>query len=113
MLRAAHLYFEMGNLSKVESTLNKLTQVVPSSPEAWYDLAGIRAALGQKTQAIPALKQALDLSAKRLAQDRSAADLVTMARADVQFNPLRSSPDFALLVAQAPSNALPMAETPR
>ncbi|MCX6915484.1 MAG: tetratricopeptide repeat protein, partial [Verrucomicrobia bacterium] len=75
--------------------------------EAWYDLAVLRASLCKSSEALSALKQALELSAARLKQDPKARDLVQDARKDVRFDKLRKTPDFEKLVPSDKANAEP------
>ena len=98
MLSIAQAYAALGNVPKLEATLEKLTKVMPTSPEAWYDLAVLKAGLGKSAEGISALRQALDLSAKRLQHDPKARDLLASARKEDRFAPLRQSPEFKQLV---------------
>jgi hypothetical protein len=47
---------------------------------------------------LAALRQALDLSAKRLQRDPKARDLLASARKEDRFGQLRQSPEFQKLV---------------
>ena len=98
VLALASAYASAGNASRLEAALGRLTKVMPSNPEAWYDLAAVKAQIGKPTEAIPALKQALDLSAERLKRDPKARDLLASARKEERFAPLRQSPEFKTLV---------------
>jgi Flp pilus assembly protein TadD len=97
-LGLAQGYAALGNVSKLEATLEKLTKLVPASPEAWYDLAVVKARIGKSEEGIAALRQALDLSAKRRQSDPKAADLLANARKEEGFASLRQSPEFKKLV---------------
>ena len=92
-------YARLANVPKLEATLEKLTKVMPTSPEAWYDLAVLKAGIGKSTEGLSALRQALDLSAKRLQSNPGASNLIAMARKEVGFGPLRQTPEFKQLVA--------------
>jgi tetratricopeptide (TPR) repeat protein len=98
LLSLAQAYATLGNATKLESSLERLTKAMPASPEAWYDLAVLKAGLGKPAEALPALRQALELSAKRLQQDPKARDLLANARNEERFGPLRQSPEFRKLV---------------
>jgi tetratricopeptide (TPR) repeat protein len=99
VLAVAQAYNQMQNFPKLEVTLEKLVKIMPSSPEAWYDLASFKSGVGKATEALPALRQAIELSAKRLKADPKARDLLAQARSDEHFNPLRQSPEFKKLVS--------------
>ncbi len=98
VLGAASIYAEMGNIPKLEGALQKLVKVIPDNPEAWYDLAALEANLGKSTEALAALRQALDLNAKRLQRDPRSPDLLNNARNEPRFTILRQSPEFQKLV---------------
>jgi tetratricopeptide (TPR) repeat protein len=98
VLNIAQAYATLGNVAKLEASLDRLTKVMPTNPEAWYDLAVLKAGLGKPAEAISALSQALDLSAKRLKQDPKARDLLANARKEDRFGLLRQTPEFKKLV---------------
>ena len=56
--------------------------------------------MGKSSEALAALKQALELSAARLKSDPTARDLLNQTRQDARFNPLRQTPEFKNLVPQ-------------
>jgi len=97
-LSIAQAYAALGNVPKLEASLEKLTKLVPANPEAWYDLAVVKSGLGKPTEALSALRQALDLSALRRQRDTNAQDLVAKARKEEHFAPLRQLPEFKKLV---------------
>jgi tetratricopeptide (TPR) repeat protein len=98
VLSLAHGYAALGNLSKLEAALDRLTKVMPTSPEAWYDLSVLKARIGKTAEALPDLRRALDLSANRLKHDPKAPDLLLNARKDENFGLLRQLPEFKQLV---------------
>ena len=93
----AQVFNQIGNYGKLEQALEKLAKLAPDSPEAWYDLAAIKATLGRSPEALENLKRALDLSAKRRAASTNAPDLLLSLSSDSRFAPLRASPDFRRL----------------
>jgi predicted Zn-dependent protease len=99
VVHAAQIYNQLGDLPKLETTLERLTKVSPDSPEAWYDLAAMKANLGKNPEALVALSRCLDLSAQRLKGNPKASDLAAAARNEVRFTNLRSNPEFQKLVA--------------
>jgi predicted Zn-dependent protease len=97
-LSIAQAYAALGNAPKLEATLQRLTKMMPTNPEVWYDLAVVEAGLGKPTEALPVLRQAVALSNKRLQQNPKANDLVANARKEEHFAPLRQLPEFKKLV---------------
>ena len=98
VIRAAQLYAQLANWPRLEASLERLVKITPESPEAWYDLSAFKANLRKNQEALPALSQALTLSAKRLQKDPKARDLQSDARTDERFGPLRQTPEFQKLV---------------
>jgi tetratricopeptide (TPR) repeat protein len=79
---------------RLERALEKLVKVAPDAPEAWYDLAALRASLNKMVEVMPALNQAIGLSKKRMKQDPKARDLIKDTLSDPRFAPLRTNPEF-------------------
>jgi TPR repeat protein/WD40 repeat protein len=98
VLGAATVYAALGNVPRLEAALERLTKVMPGSPEAWYDLAALKSNIGKPGEALAALRQALELSAKRLQLNPKAQDLLANARKEERFTPLRQLPEFQKLV---------------
>lgn len=98
VLGVAQACAQMQNWPKLEATLEKMVKIMPDKPEAWYDLAAFKANAGKTGEAIPALRQALELNAKRLLADPKARDLLASARTDEHFHSLRQSAEFQKLV---------------
>ncbi len=102
VLMIAQAFMQLGDRPRLEKALEKLVQVTPESPEAWYDLAAFRAELGKTNEVAPALSNAIQLSAKRLGQKTPGArDLLREARNDPRFQSLHSNPEFKKLVPGA------------
>ncbi len=99
LVRAAEMFREVRNTPKIESALEKLVKAASDSPEAWYDLAGTKAELGKREEALPALVKALELSAARLHRDPKALDLAKTAQRDARFAGLRQTPEYQRLVS--------------
>ena len=100
ILQIAQQYVALANYPKLEATLEKLTRTVPNAPEAWYNLAAVRASIGNTTGAIPALKQALTLNAERRAKDPKATDLASQVEKDGRFASVRSLPEYKQLATK-------------
>jgi tetratricopeptide (TPR) repeat protein len=100
ILPIAQAFAQLGNLAKLEVTLDKLTKVAPDHAEGWYDVAALKATLGKQSEAIAALRHAWDLSSKRLRIDRNTRNLLAEAIRDQRFNVLRLTPQFQQLIAK-------------
>jgi tetratricopeptide (TPR) repeat protein len=96
---AAQQYGAMGDFPRTEAALQKLTQLAPDLPEGWYDLAALRATMGKLQEALPPLRRAFELGAKRQAANPKAPDLIAKARQDPSFASLRNTPEFKQLTA--------------
>lgn len=95
----ANAFAGVGNFPRIETAIKKMVSLDPSQPEPRYDLAALEAITGRNTEAMENLKTALETSAKRMATNHSAHDLVTAARTDPRLASLRGLPDFQKLVA--------------
>ena len=98
VIEAAQQFAALGDYSRVEAALQKLTRVSPDLPESWYDLAGIEASLGKSPEALAALRQAFTLSARRLASDPKAHDLKAAAEKEPRFDALRKTAAYQELL---------------
>jgi tetratricopeptide (TPR) repeat protein len=96
---AAQQYGAMGDFPRTEAALQKLTQLAPDLPEGWYDLAALRATVGKSQEALPPLRRAFELGAKRQAANPKAPDLAAKARQDPSFASLRDTPAFKQVTA--------------
>jgi len=94
----AQFYAHLGNLSELEKALKRLTEVAPTEPESWYDLAAVNIAVGKTSEGLENLQTSLDLSARRLKQNPKARDLLVEARKDSRFDTVRNLPAFQKLV---------------
>ncbi len=94
-------YVKLQSWAKTEQALQKLTQLTPENPEAWYDFAVLKATLNKPEESIRALTTALGLNAKRLQRDPKSRDLQDEARKQPQFAALRQMPEFKKLVPDA------------
>lgn len=98
VMAVADAYNRMNQPRKLQAALEKLTELNPNSPEAWYDLAALRASFGETSNAIESLKKALDLNTKRLTQDPTARDIRPVLKQDTRFNKMRDSEEFKALM---------------
>ena len=97
-VQLAQQYAALANYPGLEASLEKLVKLSPESAEGWYDLAALKAAIGKGSEAMQALRQALDLNARRLKRDAKARNLLVELRKDPRFNPLRQNPEFRQLI---------------
>ena len=97
VMEIATLFNQMQNWPGLEAALDRLVKLDPSNPEAWYDLAALKANLRKPADALATLKKALELSAARLKRDPKARNLLEHARKDASFNAVRQTPEFQKL----------------
>jgi tetratricopeptide (TPR) repeat protein len=99
VMSLADAFNHLGQPKRLEAALERLTELTPESPEAWYDLAASRASLGQTGPAVEALKKSLDLNAKRLAQNPNANNIWRNLATDARFEKIRATVEFKALAA--------------
>jgi thioredoxin-like negative regulator of GroEL len=99
LLMAAQVGNQLQQMPKVEEALSKLVKVSPGNPEALFDLAGIRAILNKKPEALDTLRQSLKANLTRWQKDKNAHNLYSNAMSDERFAALRSQPEFQKLMA--------------
>jgi hypothetical protein len=89
-----------GHLTSLEAVFQKVVTLAPEPvrPEAYYDLAELKAVLGKNSEALDNLRIAMDLNAKRLQGNPNASDLAATNRSDPRFDALRSLPEFQKIV---------------
>jgi hypothetical protein len=95
----AQFFAQMGNYTQLQVALEKMVALAPDQPEPRYDLAALQAIIGDTNNAMKNLKQALDMSARRLAATPSARDLVASLRTDSRFARISNLPEFQKLLA--------------
>jgi tetratricopeptide (TPR) repeat protein len=95
---AAQVYQQLANYPKLETALQRWTQVTPT-PEAWLDYAAAQAVQGKQPQAVVSLGQALAMSSARLKTNPKAENLSKGIATDARFASLRDNPDFKRLLA--------------
>jgi predicted Zn-dependent protease len=101
ILRCAQVYLQAGAIGKLEVALNRLVQLLPENPEAWYDLAGLRALLGKKEACFEALDRSIKLSNLRRKADPKAKDLAKEVLGDYRFGTVKSLPEFQKIITQS------------
>ena len=92
---AAQAFNFTGQMAPLEGAMSRLSQLLPDSAETWYDLAGVRAVLGQKASAVAALSNAVRLSDSRLKQNAKALNLRARVASDARFKALKDESGFS------------------
>ncbi len=100
----AQLANELGDNGRLEKSLQALTRVAASSPEAWYDLTALQAHLNKTNEAVLSLVRMVAANQQRLMQNPNASNLILTARADDRLAPLRKTPQFWALIREHPTN---------
>jgi len=91
VLTAAKIFNQLQNWPKLEAALERYVKLEPSNPEAWYDLAALKANVGKPAESLAPLKKALELSAERLKRNPKAQNLLELMRTDSRFNAVRQA----------------------
>jgi tetratricopeptide (TPR) repeat protein len=98
VLSVAKAYTDLGHMGGLEHAFTRATEVLPNSPETWYDLARVQVGLNKKEEALSNLKRAVQLSNQRVAQDPKAFDVAKDAQTNKNFDPVRQDATFRALV---------------
>ncbi len=98
LLNAAQIYNQLQNRPKLETALQKLVTILPTNPEAWYDLAAVQISNGKFPDSAASLEKAIQLSSGRGTNQPGTRDLRAEAASDPRFAPLRQMPEFEKLV---------------
>ena len=98
VVKCAQIFLQANSIERLEKALTRLVVLVPDNPEAWYDLAGIRALMGRTDTAIEAVAECVKLSNQRLKSNPKAKDLAKEFLSDYRFNSLKTLPQFQKIV---------------
>jgi tetratricopeptide (TPR) repeat protein len=99
LLAAAQVYAQLGQVTRLEATLERLTHLIPDNPEVWYDLSVVRTTLGQIKPALASLTRCIHLSNQRLTHDPKAKDLRALASQDARLTRLHALPEYQRLIS--------------
>jgi tetratricopeptide (TPR) repeat protein len=105
IIAVAQYHISTRNSAKIEEALQRLVEVEPKSPEAWYDLSAMKGSMGKATECVDTLRKSLELSDARLASQPGARNLRDEARKEGstnedRFRLVRSLPEFQALMAK-------------
>ena len=89
---------DLGYVAGLERAFTRATEVLPTSPETWYDLARVQVALNKREAGLTNLRKAVQLSKQRAAQDPNAFDVAQDARTNRNFDSVRNDPEFQNLI---------------
>jgi hypothetical protein len=78
--------------------LQRLTEVQPDSPEAWYDFAALKASLGKPADALPALRRSFELGDARSKTNPAIRNMRTEAERDQRFDLIKQTPEFKQII---------------
>jgi hypothetical protein len=100
ILSCAQVYVKANAVGRLETALNRLVQLVPENPEAWLDLAGLRALLGKTDLCFDALDRCVKLSNQRLKAEPASRNLAKEVLTDSRFGAVKSLPRFQQIISQ-------------
>ena len=95
-------FLSLGNLAKGEQAVLRLTQMDPNNSVAWYNLGAIQAHRGELTQAVAALKKAVDLNTADRAKNPQLINFRQQIFADNNFIQLRQTAEFTAVFGAKP-----------
>jgi tetratricopeptide (TPR) repeat protein len=99
VLSVARAYSDLKDVPRLERAFIRATEVLPDSPETWYDLSRVQLTMGKTNEGLATLKTAIDISNARLETNKDAFDVAQDARTNANFAPVRNLPDFQTLTA--------------
>jgi tetratricopeptide (TPR) repeat protein len=98
VVACAQIYVQSGDYIKLESVLARLVKAAPDSPEAWYDLAALRASLNKPGLALDALERCVIVNNRRQKLNPNSRNLVPEIIKDPRFEAIRNSTQFRKIV---------------
>ena len=98
VLSVAKAYTDLGYVAGLEHAFLRATQVLPNSPETWYDLARVQVGLNKTEAAFANLKKAVELSNERVKADPNAFNVARDAQTNRNFDRIRQDPNFQTLI---------------
>jgi tetratricopeptide (TPR) repeat protein len=99
ILVAVEAFGQLGDARRTQAALDKLVQLEPELPEAWWNLAAFKAVTGRANEALADLRRAVAFNAKRLQRDPKARNLLAEISQDPRLQTLRHHPEFLRLLA--------------
>jgi tetratricopeptide (TPR) repeat protein len=99
VLSVARAYSDLKDIPRLERAFVRATEVLPDSPETWYDLSRVQLSMGKTNVSLASLKKAVDISNVRLTTNRDSFDVARDARTNANYNAVRNLPEFQSLTA--------------
>jgi tetratricopeptide (TPR) repeat protein len=94
LMGVADLYLRLGDLGRSEEAIRKLTRMIPTIAEPWYNLAVVQASRGESAQAVASLKKAFELNRAEMKMNPRGINLRQHVYEDPNFTALRETPEF-------------------
>ncbi len=99
VLSVAQAYSQLGHGPGLERAFTRATEVLPNSPETWYDLARVQVSMNKIEAGLGTLKRAIEISKQNLAGNPNAFNVAKDAATNQNFAPVRALPEFQKLIA--------------
>jgi tetratricopeptide (TPR) repeat protein len=94
LIQVANIALRLGDLDRSEEAVVRLTQVAPTSYEAWFNLAVIQGYRGKTADAVQDLQKAITLNDAERAKNPSAQNLHDQVMNSPMLAPLRQTAEF-------------------
>ena len=99
VLSVARAYSDLKDVPRLERAFIRATEIMPDSPEAFYDLARVQISINKTAAGLETFKRAVELSKASLATNPQAFNVAKDARTNNNFQAVRNDPTFKALTA--------------